>query len=252
MNWSVALIFALTGLAVGSFLNVCIVRLPADRSLWRPGSACPACGAAIRWRDNVPVLSFLALRGRCRACASPISWQYPIVEILTSAAFVLTYFRFGLQPDAGIALAFSSALIVVTGIDLVHQIIPDVVTLPGIGAGVLANLVTGRVTVIDSLLGILVGGGTFFVIILASRGGMGGGDMKLGAMLGAFLGWKITLIALLVAVLTGGAVAVVLLLAKAKRRKDPVPFGPFLALGGMAGLFWGERLLAWYLAGLDR
>ena len=243
------IVLAGLGLVIGSFLNVCIVRLPEHRSIWRPGSSCPACGAAIGWRDNIPVLSYLALRGRCRACGERISWRYPLVEIVTSSLFVLTYLRFGWSTELPVALVLISALIVITGIDLTHQIIPDVVTLPGIVLGFLANLLAHHVGWTESLLGILVGGGTFFVVIRASNGGMGGGDMKLGAMLGAFLGWKIALMSILIAVLAGGTLAVVLLVLKIRGRKDPVPFGPFLALGGSAGLFWGERLLAWYLGG---
>lgn len=242
-----AIALAVFGLVIGSFLNVCIARLPERRGLWRPGSACPVCGTPIRWYDNIPVLSFVVLRGRCRACGSAIAWRYPLVEIMTSGLFALTYLRFGWTAQMPVALVLISALIVITGIDLVHQIIPDLLTLPGILLGFLANFSTARVGWLESLLGILVGGGTFFVIILASNGGMGGGDMKLGAMLGAFLGWKITLVSLLIAVLAGGLVAVVLLLMRARGRKDPVPFGPFLALGGTAGLFWGETLLACYL-----
>lgn len=242
-----AIALAVFGLVIGSFLNVCIARLPERRSLWRPGSACPVCGTPIRWYDNIPVLSFVVLRGRCRACGNAIAWRYPLVEIVTSGLFALTYLRFGWTAQLPVALVLISALIVITGIDLVHQIIPDLLTLPGILLGFLANFATARVGWLESLLGILVGGGTFFVIILASNGGMGGGDMKLGAMLGAFLGWKITLVSLLIAVLAGGLVAVVLLLMRTRGRKDPVPFGPFLALGGTAGLFWGETLLACYL-----
>lgn len=245
-----ALLLAVFGLAIGSFLNVCIARLPEGRSLWRPGSACPACGAGISWRDNIPVLSYLVLRGRCRSCGGKIAWQYPLVEIVTSGLFVLTYLRFGWTRELPVALVLISALIVVTATDLAHQIIPDRVTLPGILLGFLANLATGRVGWLESLVGILVGGGAFFVIICASKGGMGGGDMKLGAMLGAFLGWKVTLMSLLIAVLAGGAVAATLLLLKVRGRKDPVPFGPFLALGGAAGLLWGETLLAWYVGSL--
>jgi leader peptidase (prepilin peptidase)/N-methyltransferase len=168
---------------------------------------------------------------------------------MTSALFVLTYLRFGLSPHLPVAFLLISALIVITGIDLKHQIIPDVITLPGIPAGLLANLLTSRVSWPESLAGILVGGGTFFVIIVASNGGMGGGDMKLGAMVGAFLGWKIALLSLLIAVLAGGFVGAALLVSKSRGRKDPIPFGPFLATGAIAGLFWGERLLAWYLGG---
>lgn len=237
------------GLTVGSFLNVVIARLPERKSLWGPRSNCPRCGASIRWYDNVPLLSFVLLRGRCRACRVRIPWRYPIVELLTAAAFVVAHASFGSILEFVVAAAFLSALIAIAAIDLAHQIIPDVITLPGILAGVLANLATGRAPWLDTLIGILTGGGIFLVIILASHGGMGHGDMKLGAMLGAFLGWKVTLFALFVAVLLGGALAIGLLATGLKGRKDPIPFGPFLALGGVVGLFWGERVVRWYLGG---
>jgi leader peptidase (prepilin peptidase)/N-methyltransferase len=236
------------GLIVGSFLNVVITRLPEGRSLWGPRSACPGCGTPIAWHDNIPVLSFVVLRRRCRACAMPISWRYPIVETATAALFVLAYAVFGPTPALPAALLLLAALVAITGIDLQHQIIPDVITVPGIVTGFVANVATGHVPWPDSLLGILVGGGLFLTIILASGGGMGGGDMKLGAMLGAFLGWKVTLVSVLIAVVLGGVVAGVLLASGRRGRKDPVPFGPFLALGGAIGLFWGDRLIHWYLA----
>jgi leader peptidase (prepilin peptidase)/N-methyltransferase len=235
------------GLVIGSFLNVVIARLPAHRSLWMPGSACPTCGAAIAWRDNIPVLSFALLRGRCRACAGRISARYPLVEAATAVLFLAAAARFGVGPELAIAAALLAALVAITVIDLDHQIIPDVITLPGIVAGFLATVATGRLSLAESLLGIGLGGGVFFAIILASGGGMGGGDMKLGAMLGAFLGWKLTLVALFSAVLVGGVVAVAVLASGLKGRKDPIPFGPFLALGGAAALFWGKRWLTWYL-----
>lgn len=238
---------ALFGLVIGSFLNVVIARLPERRSLWRPGSACPACGGAIAWYDNVPVISYLALRARCRACGVAISPRYPAVELLTAAAFLGAFAAFGSSPRFVVAAALLACLIVIAAIDLQHQIIPDAITLPGIVAGVLIGVGTG--TWLDSLLGALVGGGVFLVIIVIHPGGMGGGDMKLGAMLGAFLGWKVLLFSLFVAVTGGGALAVVLLATGLRGRKDPIPFGPFLALGGATGLFWGERVVAWYLRG---
>ena len=240
-------LIALLGLVVGSFLNVVIARLPAGRSLWRPRSACLACGVAIAWHDNIPILSFLALRGRCRACGSAIAWRYPIVEAVTAALFMGAYLTFGLTPAFFVAALLLASLVAVTGIDLDHQIIPDKITLPGIVTGVLANLAAPGGSWSESLLGIALGGGVFFAIILASGGGMGGGDMKLGAMLGAFLGWKVTLVAIFVAVVVGGVGALGALAAGRKGRKDPIPFGPFLAVGGAVALFWGPRLLTWYL-----
>ncbi len=235
------------GLCTGSFLNVVIARLPQGKNIVFPRSACPRCGHLIAWYDNIPVASWLVLRGRCRSCGGPISWRYPAVEALTAGLFALALLRFGAGPDLIVGLLFLGALLVITGIDLDHQIIPDEITVPGIAVGLLANLVTGRVPWLDSLLGIGVAGGVFFVIILLSRGGMGGGDMKLGAMMGAFLGWKLGILAVLLGVLSGGLVAVVLLALGRKGRKDAVPFGPFLALGGAVSLLWGEPILAWYL-----
>lgn len=237
----------LLGLVVGSFLNVVITRLPEGRSLVTPRSACPVCGAAIAWYDNVPLLSFAVLRGRCRSCARPISWRYPLTEAATAVLFGLAAARFGPAPSLGVALLLIALLVAITGIDLEHQIIPDVITLPGTAAGLLASLLTGDVPWVDSLIGIVAGGGLFLLIILASRGGMGGGDVKLAAMLGAFLGWKVMLLSVLLAVLAGGAVAVALLASGRTGRKDPIPFGPFLAGGGAVGLLWGEDLLEWYL-----
>ena len=241
--------FLIAGLLIGSFLNVVIARVPEGRGLWRPGSACPGCGAAIAWHDNIPILSFLALRGRCRACSVPIPWRYPIVEALTAALFAAAAWRFGPTLDAVTAAALLAGLVAITVIDLERQIIPDVISLPGILAGILANLATGRLPWLESIMGVLVGGGVFLAIILVSGGGMGGGDMKLGAMLGAFLGWKVVLLSMLVAVVAGGALAVALIATGVRGRKDPIPFGPFLALGGAVGLFWGERVLQWYLSG---
>jgi len=169
------------------------------------------------------------------------------VEAATGALFAMAYLVFGPTPDFLVAALFLAALVAITGIDLAHQIIPDVITLPGILAGVVANLATGRVSWLESLAGIIVCGGIFLVIILASRGGMGGGDMKLGAMLGAFLGWKLGLLALMLGVLAGGAVALSLLILGRKGRKEAIPFGPFLALGGAVAFLWGETLLRWYL-----
>jgi leader peptidase (prepilin peptidase) / N-methyltransferase len=238
----------LFGLVIGSFLNVVIGRLPAGRSLVYPGSACPGCGASIHWYDNVPVLSWLWLRARCRSCHVTISWRYPAVELATAILFALAAHQVGPARDLVPALLLLSALIAITFIDLDHQIIPDVITLPGMIAGAALSVGLHPERWLDTVLGVVVGGGLFFVIIVASGGGMGGGDMKLGAMMGAFLGWKLVLLAILLGVLAGGAVAIALLTTGSKGRKDPVPFGPFLALGAVLSLLWGNDLLGWYLS----
>jgi leader peptidase (prepilin peptidase)/N-methyltransferase len=239
------------GLMLGSFLNVVIARLPERRSLWAPRSACPGCGAPIAWYDNVPLLSFALLRGRCRACSAPIPWRYPLVEAATAALFALAWLEFGPTLQFVVAATLLAALVAITAIDLRHQIIPDAITLPGILAGITANVATRHLSWADVALGIVVGGGVFFVIIVASRGGMGAGDMKLGAMLGAFLGWKLAVFALMVGVVVGGAWAVALMALGLRGRKDAIPFGPFLALGGAAAVFWGEGVVRWYVAGLQ-
>ncbi|HKZ09035.1 MAG TPA: prepilin peptidase [Methylomirabilota bacterium] len=237
----------LFGLCVGSFLNVVIARLPEGRSIVSPGSACPRCGTFIRWFDNVPLISYAMLRGRCRHCREPISARYPLIELVTGLLFLLAVWQRGLTLDLIPALLLLTALVAITAIDLDRQLIPDALSLPGIGVGFAASLLVGRPGWLDSLLGIVVGGGIFFLIIVASRGGMGGGDMKLGAMLGAFLGWKLVLVAILIAVLVGGVVAIGLLVGRQRGRKDALAFGPYLALGGAISLFWGRPLLNWYL-----
>jgi leader peptidase (prepilin peptidase)/N-methyltransferase len=242
------------GLVIGSFLNVVIVRVPHRRSLWRPGSACPGCGAAIVWHDNIPLLSFAALRARCRACGISIPWRYPLVEATTAGLFVLAYAVYGATVEGVVAAVFLATLLAITVIDLEHQIIPDVISLPGIVAGFAANLATARVSWLESLLGIVIGGGIFWIIAEASvffmgQEGMGGGDIKLGAMLGAFLGWKVALLSIFLSVVVGGALALALIASGLRGRKDPIPFGPFLAAGGAAGLLCGERMVRWYLSG---
>jgi leader peptidase (prepilin peptidase) / N-methyltransferase len=241
------------GLVVGSFLNVVIARLPDRRSLWAPASACPGCGNAIAWHDNVPLVSFIALRGRCRACAAPISWRYPIAEGATAILFGVAWIVFGGSlVDFTVAAALLAALVAVTAIDLRYQIIPDAITLPGVLAGLVASVASHRVSWMESAGGILLGAGLFVAVIVLSRGGMGGGDLKLGAMLGAFLGWKAVIVALFIAVVLGGVSAIALLASGRLARKDAIPFGPFLAVGGAMALFWGNAIVAWYLGGFER
>lgn len=241
----------LFGLCVGSFLNVVIARLPAGRSVVHPGSACPHCRAAIAWYDNVPLMSYALLGARCRACRASISWRYPAIELLCGVLFALAYLCFGPSPRLVAALIFLAGLVAITWIDLDHQIIPDVLSLPGIALGLLLSLAPDGIGWKDALAGTIVGGGLFVLIIVGSalvigQPGMGVGDVKFGAMIGAFLGWKLVLLTILLSVLIGGPLAAALLATGRKGRKDPVPFGPFLALGGMISLFWGDALLAWY------
>lgn len=250
----------LLGLVVGSFCNVCIYRIPEGESIVIPGSRCPNCRTAIKAYDNIPVLSFLVLKGQCRSCGHRISWQYPVVELVTGSLFVLTIFRFGLTWHTGVLWAFVGALVIVTFIDLEHQIVPDVITLPGIAIGLAWSVLTALLSIgghrpvvsffpptpLDALLGTVVGGGILYLVAVLSRGGMGGGDIKLTAMIGAFLGWREVLLTIFLGTLMGSVIALLLLASGKKGRKDPMPFGPFLALGAVLALFWGAELIAAY------
>ena len=250
MDWPIVAVVCAFGAMVGSFLNVCIYRLPRGESIVWPGSRCPSCQAPIPAYDNIPILSFLVLLGRCRRCRAPIRWRYPLVEALNGFGYLLLFWSYGLTwTTAAYALLFSS-LLVVTFIDLDHQIIPDLITLPGIIIGLVAAafvLPPGVPGFWGGLIGLLVGGGFFYVVAVMSRGGMGGGDIKLIAMIGAFLGWHLVLLTIFLASLTGAVVGLGLMAFKGMGRKTPIPFGPFLALGAIMAIFWGTAILEWYL-----
>jgi len=241
---AVAVLF---GLIVGSFLNVCIYRLPRRESIAFPASHCPTCGAHIRPWDNVPVLAWLWLRGRCRDCHAPISWRYPLVEAVNGVAYGVIAARYGLSWEALAVAAFVSALLVVTLIDLDYQIIPDRISLPGIPLAWLAAVGLGSLTWLDATLGALLPAGLFLAVFFLSRGGMGLGDVKLVAMIGAFLGWQLALLTILSAAVAGSLVGVAMMLFLGKGRKTAVPFGPFLSLGAVVSLAWGTQILHWYL-----
>ncbi|RMF83774.1 MAG: prepilin peptidase [Nitrospirae bacterium] len=239
------------GLIVGSFLNVCIHRLPRRESVVSPPSHCPACGRRIRPWDNVPVLAWLWLRGRCRDCGARISIRYPLVEAANGGLWGIVAWTYGPTLEAVAVACFLSALLVVTLIDLDHQIIPDRITLPGIPLAWLVAVGLGRLTWLDATLGAAIPAGLFLAVVYLSRGGMGLGDVKLVAMIGAFLGWRLALLTILLAAVSGSLVGVAMMLFLGKGRKTAVPFGPFLALGAVASLAWGEAILRWYL-GLGR
>jgi len=240
------------GTVVGSFLNVCIARIPAGKSVVYPPSICPQCGARIRPWDNVPLLSFLWLRGRCRDCGTGISWRYPLVEALTGALFATNLWMFGLTPWAAVASAFAAALVVISFIDLDHQIIPDVISLPGIVAGLVLAVPGWGPSLVDRILGMLLGGGLLWAVAVfyewaRNREGMGGGDIKLLAMIGAFLGWRGVLVTLLVGSLLGASVGGLRIALRRAEAGVPIPFGPFLAVGAIVALYWGDQLIGWYI-----
>ncbi|HPJ97614.1 MAG TPA: prepilin peptidase, partial [Syntrophales bacterium] len=208
MSIAGAWVVGIVGAIIGSFLNVCIWRIPREESIVFPSSHCPDCSHPIRFGDNVPVISWLILKGRCRDCGASISLRYPLVEALTAALSILLYWKYGFSLQLLCAFFFTAALIVITFIDIDYQIIPDVISLPGIPLCFLAAVFVMGVPFLESLIGILVGGGILYVIAvgyewIAKREGMGGGDIKLLAMLGAFFGWKSLLFIVLCSSLTG-------------------------------------------------
>ena len=247
MDILIPIFIFLFGAAIGSFSNVCIYRLPKKLSIISPPSQCPNCGKNISPFDNIPIISFLILRGRCRYCQSPISWRYPIVELITGLIFLSLYFNFLISPQFFIYALLCTSLIIIAFIDLEHKIIPDVITLPGIIIGLTLSLTMPHITLINSIKGLLIGGGLFYAIAIISRGGMGGGDIKLIAMVGSFLGWKNVLLTIFLGSLFGSIVGIVLIILKKKNRKDMVPFGPFLSLGAIISIFYGRDLIYLWL-----
>jgi leader peptidase (prepilin peptidase)/N-methyltransferase len=246
------IVLALAGLCIGSFLNVCIHRLPLKQSVVHPGSRCPDCGYALRWYDNVPVLSYAALRGRCRSCARPISLQYPIVEIVTAVVFVLHWHAFGPTVLLPLRLLFASALIVLFMIDLEHQILPDVITLPGIGLGVACSLFLPPGPLM-SILGVLLGGGLLWAIAeawfrLRKVEAMGFGDVKMLAMVGGWFGVKMVLVTFVLSSMLGGLIGAALIGSRRADMATRVPFGTMLAVGALVASLYGEDLLTWYLS----
>ena len=239
------------GLCIGSFLNVCIYRLPASKSIRHPRSSCTSCNELIPFYDNIPVLSYLLLRGRCRFCREPISLRYPVIELLTGMFALITFLKYGLSLEALIYFIYIAALLVITFIDIDHQIIPDVISLPGIPLFFLASFGLSQINYLDSLIGILVGGGSLFVVawtysLITKKEGMGGGDIKLLAMIGAVIGWKGVLFTIFVASAIGTLSGLRVMLKSRKGMKLKIPFGPFLAIGGIAYIFFGLQLVQWY------
>lgn len=240
-------LIGLLGLVVGSFLNVVIHRVPKGESLSRPPSRCPSCGAAVKPYDNIPVVSWLLLRGRCRNCGAPIGARYPIVEALTAGAFAGAALTRGVDDDLALWLPFAAMLIAVAGIDLDHRIIPNKIVLPAAIWGLAATILFRPDNVDDSL----IAGGIAFAALLATAlaypAGMGMGDVKLAGVMGIYLGSGVAP-AMLVAFLVGSIVGIAIVAREGRAaRKKGVPFGPFLALGGLVGIFAGPELVDLYV-----
>jgi leader peptidase (prepilin peptidase)/N-methyltransferase len=273
-GWLMLTVAFAAGACIGSFLNVCIYRMPEDQSVVRPRSRCPGCGTFIAWHDNVPIFSWAWLRARCRSCQAPISARYPLVEAATGGLAVLAFARFGPTPIAAVAFAFTAALLLITFIDLDHRFIPDEVSLPGIVIGLAASFVPGwPVHPTDALFGVLLGGGILWAVAwgyerMTGVEGMGFGDVKLLAMIGAFLGWQAIPGVLVVASIAGSIAGIAVMLsegasragrrvvkrfgvralpafAQRAARRTAIPFGPFLALGAALALYHPELTQPW-------
>ncbi len=270
MITAIAFIF---GLIVGSFMNVCIVRLPRGRSIISPPSHCPRCKDRIKFYDNIPLISFLVLRGKCRSCGEPISLRYPFVELLNGLFYVWIYREFWLSGETLLVMALCSSLIVITFIDFDHQIIPDAITLPGMLVGLtlapffmsaLADPLPfqlGRLVphagpyltgFLNSFIGLVLGAAPLLAIgwtweKLRHIEAMGGGDVKLMGMVGSFLGWKGALLTIMLGAVTGSVVGIALIALRRHRMDRVIPFGPFLALGAVVTTFYGFDIISWYL-----
>jgi leader peptidase (prepilin peptidase)/N-methyltransferase len=243
-------ILVMLGLAVGSFLNVCIHRIPRSQSLVRPPSRCPACEYQLRWFDNIPVASYAAILGRCRKCRTRISIRYPLVELATMALFVVHGEVFGWSALLVPRLLFACAMVVLFAIDLEHHLLPNVITLPGIAIGLISSSVLPP-GLVDALLGVALGGGVLWLIgeayyRFSGHEGMGGGDVKMLAMIGAFLGWKLVLVTLVLSSVAGSMIGVFVILIKRGGLKYALPYGTFLALGALTASLAGERIVNWY------
>ena len=236
------------GAVIGSFLNVCIFRIPAKTSIIKPPSQCPHCHHPIRFYDNIPIISFIVLRSKCRDCGGKISWRYPLVELITAVLSLLLFLKFGLTLIFLTFFIFTAVLIVITFIDLDQQIIPDVLTLPGIPIFFLLAIFVVKIPWLEALIGLLIGGGVLFAIafvyqLITKREGMGGGDIKLLAMIGGFLGWKSLIFILLFSSFSGAIVGITAMIIKKQDMKYAVPFGPFLSAAAVAYLFWGDSFM---------
>lgn len=238
--------FGLFGLIAGSFLNVVALRVPAGESVLKPRSRCPGCLKTLTPLQLVPVASYLILRGRCRYCGTSLPLYYPLTEAGTAVLFVLAYGRWGWSLELLAALPLLSILVVITHTDLRLKLIPDKVTIPGMVYFCLLRLFVRSDPWWEYALGFVVAGGLLMLIAVLSRGGMGGGDIKLMAMAGLAIGWKYALFAFMMATLLGGLVGIGLLLLKRAGRRDAIAFGPFLAIGIAASYMWGDVLWHWY------
>ena len=253
MLTAIIIVFTLLfGAVVGSFLNVVIARLPAENeSIVFPASRCPKCLKPITWYDNIPILSFLLLKGKCRNCGAAISWQYPLVEVIMALLSLALLFKFGFTSALPIYFVFSAALLAIIFIDFYHKIIPDSISLPGIVIGFGCSFINPAVTWQQSGLGLLIGGGVLYTVaagyyLFTKREGMGGGDIKLLAMIGAFLGWQSLPFVVFCSSVLGALVGIGAMARQKKGGKTMIPYGPFLSIAALLYMFYRE-LINYYL-----
>ena len=244
---------ALFGLAVGSFLNVVIHRVPKKIKFMKERSVCPNCSNQLKWYHNIPLFSYLFLRGKCAFCKEQISIRYPLVEIINALFYLYFYWQFSFSADFFVFAAISSALIAIFFIDLDHQIIPDLITLPGIIVGLAVSFLPGGIGIFQAIIGLLVGGGSLYLVALLGdflfkKDSMGGGDIKMAAMLGAFLGWQKVLLIFISSAVIGLVVSIIMMTFSEKLRKERViPFGPFLSLAAILAICYGDQLINYYI-----
>jgi leader peptidase (prepilin peptidase)/N-methyltransferase len=236
----------LAGASIGSFANVCIARIPRQLSIVKPPSHCPKCKTPLKVLDNIPLLSFILLKGRCRTCQKNISLRYPMVELLTGLLYFSLYIKFEFPVFLIFAL-LATALVIIAFIDIDYQIIPNIITFPGIPLGLISTYFFLPHSILNAIIGLLGGGGLLLLMAIIYPGGMGGGDIKMVAMLGAFLGWQKVFLTIFIGSLIGSIIGIALMLIKKWGRKTKIPFGPYLALGALLSIFFGDALIEYYL-----
>ena len=246
------ILISIYGLIIGSFLNVCIYRIPREESIAFPSSHCPKCNTSLKWYDNIPVFSFIMYKGKCRYCGEKISPQYPIIEILNAIVYIIIYVKFGLTLEFLFYAIISSILIVIALIDLQEMIIPDILVISILAVSIIYKIASyflynSPINLLDSIGGLALSAILFILIILVSKGGMGGGDVTLIGSLGFILGIKGILLTIFLSFILGAVISLILLALKIKGRKDPIPFGPFIILGFFITIMVGDYLFNWYM-----
>ena len=242
----------LLGTIIGSFLNVCIYRIPREESILYPSSHCPNCGTPLHWYDLIPILSYILQRGKCRYCRESISLQYPVIECLNGLLYLVIYNKFGLSMDFIFYATIFGILLIISFIDLHFQIIPDFLNVLILILAIIYKILQFTLygissNLFNSILALIISGGIFLIIVILSKGGMGGGDVKLIGVLGFILGIKMVLLNIFLSFILGAIISIFLLLFKIKERKDSIPFGPFICLAFIITVFWGDLIINWYI-----